>query len=172
MMKKINRNRGFTLIEFILYIGLVGIILTVTGAIGLNVLSGKAKLGTIEEVSQNARFTMERMSEIIRNAETINSPATSTSASTLSLKMASPALDPTVFDLSSGALRIKEGSGSATSITSSEVNVSNLNFSNISYSDTPGTVRIEMTINLVNPDDMPEYNFEQTFYTTANIRKK
>jgi len=165
-------QRGFTLLEFLLYIGLVGIILTVSGAIGLNVLFGKAKLMSIEEVSQNTRFTIEKIANRVRNAEAINSPSQGTFASTLSLQMMDPSKNPTVFDLSGGVVRIKEGTGSTVDLTSSEVTVTTLQFSNISYLNTPGTVRIQMTIKLVNVENRQEYKFEKTFYTTANIRKK
>lgn len=176
-MLKINKkrcgvNKGFTLIEFLLYIGIVGIVLLVAGAICLNVLFGKAKLMAIEEVSQNTRFTIEKIADRVRNANTINSPTQGVSTSTLSLQMADSAKNPTVFDLSSGVVRITEGTGSAVNLTSSEVTVTNLQFSNISYSNTPGTVRIQMTVKLTNPENRQEYNFEKTFYTTANIRKK
>lgn len=167
-----KNGEGFTLVEFILYIGIVGIVLLVAGAIGLNVLFGKAKLMTIEEVSQNARFALERISERVRNAEAINSPAPSTSASTLSLKMASSTQNPTIFDFSHGVIRITEGAGSTVNLTSSEIIVTNLQFSNISYPNTPGTLRIELRLKLVNPENRQEYNFEKTFYTTANIHKK
>lgn len=165
-------KEGFTLIEFILYIGIVGIILTIAGAIGLNVLLGKARLMAAEEVSQNTRFIMEKITERVRNAEAINSPAPGTSASTLSLQVADSAKNPTVFDLSGGVVRIKEGSGPNVALSSSEVTVTDLQFSNTSYANTPGTVRVQMTTEFNNPDNRREYNFSKTFYTTANIRKK
>jgi len=166
-----RRRDGFTLIEFLLYIGLVGIILTVAGAICLNIIFGKAKLMAIEEVSQNARFVMEDIAKKVRNAEAINSPSQGTSATTLSLQMADSAKNPTIFDISGNSVRIQEGIGPIVSLSSSEVIVSNVQFTNISYTDTPGTVRIQMTIKLVNPGNRQEYNFEKTFYTTANIRE-
>lgn len=137
-------NKGFTLLEFLLYIGLVGIILTVSGAIGLNVFFGKAKLMAIEEVSQNARFTMEKVARVVRNGQ-----------------------DSSIFTLSGGAL-LQNG----TAITSDEVTVTDFQIFDISYPDTPGTKRIQMTIKFNNPENRQEYNFEKTFYTTANIRKK
>lgn len=70
----IKKNKGTTLIEFLIYITIVGIILTAAGAIFLNVLFGKAKLMSIEEVSQNGRLSIEKMADTIRNAEAINSP--------------------------------------------------------------------------------------------------
>lgn len=165
-------EKGFTLIEFIFYICLVAVILTVIGAIGLNVLFGKAKLMSIEEVSQNARIVLERVAERIRNADAVNSPVRGSSASSLSLRMADSAKDPTVFDLSDGFLQIQEGFGLVTALTSDEVVITDLQFSNISYMNTPGTVRIQMTIKLVNLDNRQEYNFEKTFYTTASLRSQ
>lgn len=165
-------QKGFTFIEFLLYIGIVGVVLTVAGAIGLNVLFGKAKLIAIEEVSQNARFTMEKITESIRSAQQINSPTQGATSSTLSLQMADAAKNPTVFTLASGILQIQESTGAVVDLTSSEVVVSALQFSNISYPNTPGAVRIEMTLQFTNPENRQEYRFEETFYTTTNIRVK
>lgn len=165
-------NKGFTLIEFIVYIGIVGIILLAASVIGLNILFGKAKLAAIEEVSQNARYASERISERVRNAQAINSPSIGTTAPLLSLAMADAAKNPTIFDLSRGIVRIKEGSESAVDITSNEVSVTNIQFLNISYASTPGTVRVQMTVQYNNPSGRKEYEFQKTFYTTANIRKK
>lgn len=165
-------KQGFTLIEFILYIGIVSTVLAVTAAIGVNVLFGKAKLAAIEEVSQNARFSIEKIADTIRNAQAIQSPSIGTTASSLSLQMADLAKNPTIFDISGGVVRIKEGAGGAVDITSSEVVATNIQFSNISYALTPGTVRVQMTVQYNNPSGRKEYEFQKTFYTTANIRKR
>lgn len=163
---------GFTLIEFMLYIGLIGILVTFIGAVGLNVLFGKAKLSTIEEVGQNARFSLETIIRSIENAESIVTPTVGATSSTLTLVMASTTLHPTVFDLSSSTVRREEGSGGTIAFTSGNVVVSDLSFSNVSYAGTPGTVRIEMTIALENPENRQEYEFEKTFYTSATVRER
>lgn len=165
-------SKGFTLLEFVLYIGIVGIVLLVAGAIGLNVLFGKAKLMAVEEVSQSARFALERMSERIRSAKAIVNPLPGAAAAALSLEFADADKNPTVFDAAAGILRIKEGLGAPIPLTANEVSITDLQFSNISYPNTPGTLRVELRLKLVNPENRQEYNFEKTFYTTANIRKK
>jgi type II secretory pathway pseudopilin PulG len=167
-----NKNSGFTLIEFLIYIGIVGGALVVAGAITFNIMFGKAKLGAIEEVSQNARFAMEFIAERVRNAELVNTPTVGSSGSTLSLQMADAAKNPTVFDLTSGAVRITEGAGAATAITATEVTVTDMIFTNISYVSTPGTVRVQMDLSATNPSGRQEYDFDQSFYTTANVREK
>lgn len=169
---KSEKGKGFTLIEFLMYISIVGIILVVASAVGFNVLFGKAKLAAIEEVSQNARFSLERIASAVYGAEAINSPVPGAASSALSLQMADVAKNPTIFDVSEGILRIKEGGGAATPLTSDEVAVSSLTFSNVSYANAPGAVRIAITLRFYNPANRQEYNFEKTFYTTANIHKK
>lgn len=164
-------RRGFTLIEFLIYISIVSIVLFAAGSIGLNVLLGKIKFLAREEVVQNTRFAFEKMAGIVRNAQAINAPAPGTSAFAISLQVADVLRNPTVFDLSNGTVRIQEGSGAHVLLTSSEVVVTNLEFSNISYPNTSGTVRIQMRMKFLNSSGHPEYEFEKTFYTTANIRK-
>lgn len=165
-------KKGFTLIEFIIYIAISGIFLVTAGALVINIFYGKAKLSAIEEVSQNARMAMEKISERIRNAQSVNNPGQGISDQTLSLEMIDAQINPTVFDFYDGAIRIKEGVSSAVTITSSEVIVTNLQFHNISYPATPGTIRVQMTLKFNNPENKQEYNFEKTFFTTANLRTK
>lgn len=93
-------------------------------------------------------------------------------SSSLSLKMADAAKNPTLFYLSGGALWMQEGVAAAVPLTSSEVTVTALLFTNVSYPNTPGTIRIQMTVASTNPENRQEYNFVKTLYTTANIRKK
>lgn len=143
-MKNIKTKKGFSLIEFLIYIGIVGIILTVAGSIALNVFFGKAKLMAIEEVSQNARFTMEKIAQAVRDGQ-----------------------DTSIFTLSGGVI-LQNGMA----ITSDEVAVTNFQISDISYPAAPGAKRIQMTVKSANPENRQEYNFERTFYTTAVVRKK
>lgn len=163
---------GFTLLEFLIYLGLISLVLTMAGAVALNIMFRKAKLTAIKEVSQNARLVSGRVSAIARNAQSIISPAAGNNTSVLSLQMADTAKDPTVIDLSNGAVRIKEGLGNAVNLTSGQVEITNLDFSNISYFQTPGTVRMQIVIKFVNPSGRSEYDWSMPFFTTVNIRKK
>ena len=158
------------MIEFLIYIALVGIILSVSGGIGLNVLNTSTKVSSITEVSQNARFAIGEIESKVSKAVGINTPSAGTTSTTLSLQMSDSAVNPTIFDLSNGILRIKEGAGSVIPITSDEVSVSSLNFANYSYANTAGTVSISLTIAHINPENKQEYNVEETFNTTVNIQ--
>jgi len=169
-------NRGFTLIEFIVYIGIVGVVLLVAGAITLNIFYGKAKLTAVEEVSQNARFAVEKIAYTIRNAQAVDSPSVGVSAATLELEMLNNSIE---FEADDDQIKMTESTGRGQDkiktsfiITSDEVKITSLQFANLSYSDTPGTVRVQMTIEYNNPSGRQEREYSKTFYTTANVRKK
>ena len=163
-------SRGSTLIEFLIYIGIVGAILVAIGAAGLNVLFGKAKLSAALEVHENSRMAMERMLSIARNASAILSPAPGITAGVLSLQVSDASKNPTVFDLSDGAVRIKEGSSPPRYLTGSSTTVTNLDFANVSYPSAPGTVRIALSASTTNQGKRAEYDFSGKYYGTANIR--
>ncbi len=121
------------------------------------------------EVTVSAGTVNPGIAIMINGTTTMRIPGPSSS---LSLKMADAAKNPTLFYLSGGALWMQEGISAAVPLTSSEVTVTALQFTNMSYANTPGTVRIQMTVAATNPQNRQEYSFEKTFYTTANIRKK
>ncbi|MFH1956383.1 MAG: type II secretion system protein [Patescibacteria group bacterium] len=165
-------KQGFTLIEFLIYIGIVSVLLIAAGAVAVNIFFDKAKLSAIEETNQNARLIMEKITERIRNSQSINSPIQGNSASSLSLEMLDAGKNPTIFDLSNGIVRIQEGLGLQINLTSDEVTVTNFQFTNVSYTDTPGTIRIQVTMQFNSQSGRQEYELEKNYYSTANIRKK
>lgn len=165
-----NYQEGFTLIELLLYVAIASIIVFTTASLLRFTLESRVKNQTIAEVEQEGIQVMQLMTQTVRNATAVNSPILGNSASTLSLTVVSGPSSPTVFDLSAGAVRIKEGTGSAVNLTSSKVTVSNLNFQNLSRSGTPNTIRVSFTLTYMNNSGRNEYNYSQKFYGSANLR--
>ncbi len=165
-----KKDKGFTLIEFIIYISIVVVLLVVTTNFCWNIIYGNIKSQAIREVQQNARFSMERITRNIEQAAGINSPASGDSANFLSLQMSDPNLDPTVFDVSDGKLRITQGTNGPYNLTNERVEVTNPQFTNLSYPDTPGILKIEMTINHINPTGQSEYDVSFPFSSSASLR--
>lgn len=164
-------SRGFTLIELLLYVSIASIMLLVTFLFLSTLLESRVKNQTIAEVDSQGVQVMQLMTQTIRNANGINTPATSTSASTLALSATSTQYTPTVFDLSSGVVRMAEGAGSAVPLTNVRVVVSGLTFSNLSGSSTPGVVRVQFTLTVVNNSGRNEYNYSKTFIGSAALRQ-
>ena len=172
MRVNINKNNsGFTIIELLLYIILVSVLLLVVSTFLGTILKSRIKNQTIAEVTQQGQYTMNIITQTIRNSESINSPTMTNNATLLDLDVINTTNDPTVFDLLGGALRITEGIQSPINLTStSTVVVSNLRFDNLSRTGTPGNIKIEFTISHINPSGRYEYDYSKTFYSSASLR--
>jgi len=64
--------RGFTLIEFIIYIGLAGSLLTVISVLLFYMLRENAKNQVIANVEQEGNQAMQIITQTIRNAQSVN----------------------------------------------------------------------------------------------------
>lgn len=163
-------QKGFTLVELLLYIAIVSIIVFSSASLLQFTLESRVKNQTIAEVEQEGVQVMQLITQTIRNGTAINLPTIGNSSALLSINVVTGANSPTIFDLSSGRVRIKEGSGVATNLTSSKVTVTNLNFQNLSRTSTPNTIRISFTISYVNTSGRSEYTYSKTFYGSTNLR--
>lgn len=166
---KIPRS-GFTLIELLLYVTLAGIMLTATSVFLAEILESRVRNQAINEVEGTARHIIQTITQTLRNAEAVNSPSIGASSSSLSLNVLAAPNDPTIFDLSSGVLRVAEGAGAPVALNGILVTVSSLTFYNLSRSSTPGTVRAEFTLAHRNPENREEYDYSKTFYASGTLR--
>ena len=165
-------KRGFTLVELLLYIGLSATMLIVISGFLGTMLEARVKNQTIAEVEQQGMQVIHLVSQTIRNSEAITSPGVGLTSSSLTLDVVTALDDPTIFDSSSDVIRIKEGGSSAVSITNSNVLVSGLLFENLSGTSTPGVIRISFTLSHRNISLRNEFEFSQTFYTSASLREQ
>jgi Tfp pilus assembly protein PilW len=164
-------QKGFTLIELLLYIAIGTLILIATSALLMVLIESREKDQIAGEVEGQGLQAMQLITQNVRNAASINSPATSTSAASLSLTMPG-GTSPTVFDLNNGALRIAQGGAEPAAITDSQekVLVTNLTFSNLSINGTPGVVRISITLTGSSVSSWYEYSYSRTFTGSAALR--
>lgn len=163
-------HRGFTLVELVIYMGLMTLILGAMVAMFLLIEQARNKEQVIAEVEQQGILTLEQITQTIRNAEFIATPATSTSGTMLSIKTSLASTTPTVFDMVDGVLRVTEGSVGPVALTSTRVVVSDLLFSNLSRANTPGTLRIQFTLRYGGSSNKAAYTYEKIFYGNASIR--
>ena len=167
---KPQADKGFSLIELLLYISISAILLlAVSSFLGI-LLQARVKNKTIAEVEQQGMQVIQLVTQTVRNSKGINSPATSTTASLLSLDVTNGADNPTIFDLAGSAFRTTEGAGSPIPLTNSRVAVSSLEFHNLSRAGTPGIVRVKFNISHINPEGRNEYDYSRTFFASASLR--
>lgn len=161
---------GYTLIELLLYVVIVGTLLTATSVFFALNASTRAKTQVMNEVEQQGAYAVQYIARTIRNASAVSSPTIGTSSSSLTVTVPTAALSPTIFNVTGNTLQVKEGTAAAIPLTSSDVNVTNITFKNVSRSTTTEAVQISLTLSHINPSSRTEYNYTETFTTTAAVR--
>lgn len=160
---------GFTLIELLLYVSIVGALLLSLTYFFVNSAESRVKNQSISEVNDQAADVMDTITQTIRNATSITSPAAGASAASLTLVVPTGALSPTVFNLSGTTMQITEGAAAAVALTNGKVQVTGLTFKNLTRAGTGGVVQISFTVNRLNANNKNEYEFQRTFTSTAEV---
>jgi len=168
--KKEACNRGFTLLELLLYLGLAAAVLSVISGLFLMLLQARIKNQTIREVEQQGAQIVNLVTQTVRNSQEINAPQKGQTGEQLSLKVDDANRTPTIFSFSSGTLYMTEGAQSSIALSSSKITISNLTFSDLSLDNTPGTIRIQFTISHKNEASRNEYDYSQTIWASASLR--
>lgn len=165
------KQRGFTLIELILYVAIIALVIGALVPFAWNVIGTQAKSNTQQEVSSQARYLSERLKYEIRNAKGINTGTSqfdvnlvSNSSQQLSLVKDSPH-DPTVINVVNGKVMIKQGSSAAVALHSADTRITNLVFSNYSSA---GNLSENIQFTLTIEDSLP--SARQEFIETINIQ--
>lgn len=166
-----KNSTGFTLIELMLYVGLASILLMSTSLFLSVLLTSRVKNQTIAEVEGQGIQVMQIITQTLRNADSVNLPLPGATLSSLNLITYTGSLNPTIFDLSSGVIRITEGAGAPVALTNTRVSVSSLTFQNLSRLNTPYTIRIQFTLSYINSIGRNEYNYSKTFIGSASLRQ-
>lgn len=166
---KFKKEKGFTLLELLLYVGITSMILGILSLSILFFISSRVKTQTITEVTNDVGRSLNLISKYIRNSKSINSPTPGNSSNTLNLEMSDPSKDPTVITVSSGIITVKEGADSPIAITNELVEIIDLEFRNYSKTDTPGIIQIFINADHKNDINRNEYNFNMSATTSASI---
>lgn len=167
------KAKGFTLIEFIIYFALIGLVIGAVTAFAIDVVKTRTKAAVTAEVEQNVRFALQKIQQSVRQASRLNVGASTldNDNGVLSMDMVAASNTPTVYDLSGGAVRIKEGTAAATPLTSPSVRVTKLRFAkdNLGGNNTAVTTEITAAWVGVTPDQTFDYVANAS--ATAVIRK-
>ena len=162
-------SKGISLIELLIYLAIFAGIMFVLIQIFIAFTGTRGQTESRVEVQQSQRFAVETMVQAIHRAIGVNDPV----GASLSLAMANSTLNPTVFDVSAGILRITEGAGSPANLTSDLTNVSSLTFTKITNATTTGvattSVKIDFTLEYKN-NSKPQLKYSKNVVTTAIIK--
>lgn len=155
-MKTKNRKAGFTLIEFLIFIAIFSVIMTVFLSVLISVSSIQIRSISSYEVNQQSQFLLSAIQRYVENSSLIEMPA-GISTSTLKLRMPNSSEDPLYIYLSNNTVYLKlTDSGSSQALTTSKVKVTSLNFLKKSNPPAKDSVSVSFVM---------EYN-------TENIKQK
>jgi len=155
---------GFSIIEFLIYIAILAIAIAGMGLILSNIFRVGVRTDIVQEVSYNGRFAIQRIGQVVKESSGIIKPETEENR--LELSFENQAKNPTVFDVSEGKLRIKEGNKEYIELTTSRVVVDKLLFKKVS----DDSVKVEINISFYNPQGLPEYEFNSFFTSSFSLR--
>jgi prepilin-type N-terminal cleavage/methylation domain-containing protein len=163
-------QRGFTMLELLIYIGIVSLVVAALSQVGFNVLYGEAKLNSLFETNYNLRFVQGKITKIIREAQTIDTPGGSGETTS---KLEVTASDSTTIEVSldAGRIFIERGTDERQALTSESIKVTNLEFTNTARDESlPAMIRIKIEAKTRNQEGLSFYDYDQTIFASAGVR--
>ena len=155
-------NKGFSLIETIVYVAIFSILLASVSSATSLLFSSYQKTKVVRRIENSAILSMDRMVRDIRNASSVDAANSVFNVPYGALSLVSGATT-TKYYLSNGQIYVEENGNTLGPMTLSNVNVSSLVFNYIS-TGTSEAIRVRMTIS--GSLSMPAKNF----YDTAVLR--
>lgn len=175
------KTNGFTLVELILYVALVGILLTAAAFFASDVVLGSIKGRVRAQVQSEARFALEKMRQEIVKGKNMIAPIQGSSNDSFQLEVPGTPSALTCFQVNiDNVLQVSQGGTVSPAscgttwqdLTSGEVEVTALDFQNISSGTSLGeeAVRIQMTVKNKNPGGKKEFDAAVTVETSIALR--
>lgn len=149
-------NRGFTLVELIIYTAIFGI----AAAFLTSILVTTVRIGNKEtvsnEVSNQLKLVLDTVQRVVRDSSLIektyegtteSSPCTTFCA--LKLRMSATSLDPTVIRSDANGVYLKQGSGTEAALTNTKVKVNSLVFTKLTPTGGHSTVQVDASLQFI-----------------------
>lgn len=166
-------SQGFTLVEMILYLFIVGVILSVLALFLLQLLNARTKTYAISEVLSSAHLIEERLSEAVRHASSVEvaDSVFQSDPGVLSLNMVNADRTPLVFSLTqdNGQFQLSEGGNNPVVLSPEQIEITNLVFTNLTTQDDTGMIRVEFTVKISSDSATKAFAYEQSFQTALRI---
>jgi type II secretory pathway pseudopilin PulG len=167
---KLKTNKGFTLVETLVYTAIFVIMVGGIATFATNIQSSRLRMQTLLEVNDQGNSIVRTIGQAIRNADSINSPTIGSNDSSLDLATLDIGTNPTNIYQTGETLYITEGGNDPVALSNNKVQVTNLTFSNLSRPSTPGVIQFRFTLKNTASAIKAEQQYSVDFYGTASIR--
>lgn len=162
-MIMILKNKGFTLVETLIYTALIGIVLTGFVSLALNISAIKSKQMVMAEVNTNTRQFKQFLTRQIREADSVISPLSGATSSSLVLLM--PNAVTRQISVVGSRISIQDDGGEIMPLTNSRIAVNGLMFTNYNSEN------VKVNFNLGYQDSgSQEFVYQINFSTAVTLR--
>lgn len=164
-------RRGFSLVEMIVYLGIVSSVLVSATLFAAEFAAIRLKAELYREVQRNAVLAVQRIEVEMREASSVDvGGSTFGDPGVLSVHTDVAGNDPTVFSVTDGVLYVQRGVGPQLPLTSSKVEVRNFDVENVSNTGRTRAVRTKLTVGSVGGQLFKDVEAEVTLYATGRVR--
>lgn len=167
-MKNFAGQRGFTLIEALIYFIVVGIFLLSAMLFALQILDISKLSENFAEVQANGVFSTQKIIDEIHSADSVNEASSIFDNDNGKLVLHDGAIDVS-FYLQDGDIYMKEGTVAAVKLNSDNVDISQLRFHQIKSAKTPTQIVIDGEAQSVGGAAGLGHSFP--FHLSVSIRK-
>ncbi len=167
-----RHSRGFTIVEMVVYIGALVLVLAVVVSLLLWVIRANSRVYVTNEVVANVEHALSRMTNEIREAQSVYDPTTTTSQLSLQTRKNVPVgqiFTYVDFFLCDTRLCVKRESQTPQAITSDKIEVQSIEFTQVKTGVIP-SIRIVVNASYLNPTNRSEFNASQQIQATASLR--
>lgn len=152
-------QKGFTLIELVIYMGLMAIVVGLFAGILVTIVRIQTQQVSSRQVASELNFIMNTITRDIRDSLTV-----SVTTSTLTLTTSLASTTPTIITLSEGAVAKREGTNATSTLSTSRVVADALEFTDL---ESGGIHAVQVILTLSFNTDNVTQEFTQTLQTTA-----
>jgi len=174
-------RQGFSLIEYVIYIGIVAIVLTSSLSFAWMMINDQVKLDAEIDVNTTGALVIEKLGYYIERVDNIDSLTLyGVDSGRIVLNYATnPQITIDTYQkqitmgnatLTITKLRFKEGASAAVDLTSDDVDVEDFILTDLSKANST-TVGIELRLEAVNPSKSRAHDSTETWTNSVTLRK-
>ena len=138
-------HRGFTMVELIIYMGILVILITMLTGIFTSVIDVQLASESTSSVDQDGRYILARLTHDLDNASSITTPAIPSAQTSPSLQIIINSINYIYSVDASGNLQLTNNNGTD-QLNSANTSISGLTFQRLGNGDSNDTVRVGFTV--------------------------
>lgn len=140
----VMKNKGFSLIEVLIYISIFSVAAVFLVAILMAVVKIQTRQSSANEINQQLTFVANTIRTLVQESSNVETTA-GTATTTLTLRMASSSRDSTLVFSSGTALYLTEGTSSPVMLTDSNIRVDNFKVTKYENPGALALVQVDMS---------------------------